>query len=134
MSAIELIANEGCYQKEAAKRLDVDYWSLCRMLATPEYKPLADQARIGAAETQEMLAIEALRAIDDLAEPGQIARQKALYEHHWKSAKTRDPRTYGDKVQHDMSATGAITIKVIHFSEPDKALEIDVTPPVDKIE
>jgi hypothetical protein len=112
MAAIEMIADEGCYQKEAAKRLDVDYWSLCRMLATPTYKALVDQARIGAAETQEALALAALDEIDDDAPPGQIARQKAKHEHHWKSAKVRDPRSYGDRVEisveHKVDLIGAI--------------------------
>lgn len=112
MAAIQLIADDGVYQKEAAKRLDVDYWSLCRMLATPEYKPLADQARIGAAETQEALALSALNDIDDDAKPGEIARQTRLAEHHWKSAAVRDPRSYGNRVdvvvEHKVDLIGAI--------------------------
>lgn len=103
MAAIQLIADEGCYQKEAALRLGVDYWSLCRMLATPEFKPLADQARIGAAEAQEALAYAALNAIRDDDTQAATTRQVRLSELHLKSAAVRDPRSYGQRVQVEQS-------------------------------
>lgn len=95
------------------------------MLATPEYKPLADQARIGAAESQEAFAYAALKAIQDDDAPGAVTRQVRLSELHMKSAATRDPRSYGPKVQHDIEASGAITIKVMHFTQQEAPLTID---------
>lgn len=134
LAAITMIIDDGIYIRDASKRLGVDYSSMLRKLATPEYKPLADEARIGAAETQERLAKEALEAIPDDASPGTIQRQVRLADHFWKSAKVRDPRSYGDKVQHDLEAGGTITIKIAHFSEPVRPTDvIDVDMPVDKL-
>jgi hypothetical protein len=124
-AAIDRIIEHGEYIRDAAKALNVDYSSMLRKLATPEFKPLADEARMGAAEAQERLAFSALQAIQSGDDQALVTRQVRLSEHHWKSAKVRDPRSYGDKVAHDVTNSGAITIKVMHFGQDPAPLTID---------
>ena len=124
-AAIDRIIERGEYIRDAARALNVDYSSMLRKLATPEFKPLADEARMGAAEAQERLAFAALQAIQSGDDQALVTRQVRLSEHHWKSAKVRDPRSYGDKVAHDVNASGAITVKVIHFGNAPDPLTID---------
>lgn len=124
-AAIDRIIEHGEYIRDAAKALGVDYSSMLRKLATPEFKPLADEARMGAAEAQERLAFAALEAIQSGDDQALVTRQVRLSEHHWKSAKVRDPRSYGDKVAHDVNASGAITVKVVHFDQSSAPITID---------
>lgn len=104
-AAIDRIIEHGEYIRDAAKALNVDYSSMLRKLATPEFKPLADEARMGAAEAQERLAFAALQAIQSGDDQALVTRQVRLSEHHWKSAAVRDPRSYGQRMQVEQTHT-----------------------------
>ena len=123
--ALQHMEATGCYAYEAAEALGLNNSALSKMLKSEQFSVRYNTTKRRAAQRHEALALAALEAIPEDGTKAETARQIAIAQHHWKAAKVRDNKRYGDKVDHEVSGSGAITIKVVHFTQQDEPLTID---------